>query len=314
MRIPTQNGRRGSAVILSVRRVDDLVLRSGAGNWDSTGERLQLVVMRVALINSGLGLLGAAAAVRRLRPGTDLVLAMDPDGMPWGPRRPDDIAAAFPGCCARAAAVYRPDVLVFACNTGSVHALDVLREEFEPALPVVGTVPAVEGPARPGSTVAIWATAATTGSPYQHGLIAQFAAHVPVTEVACHGLADAVHAGDHAAIDRAVSAASALTPPGIRAVVLGCTEYELAADRIAAAVPGGGAVRFGGGGGHPGPAPRRHRGERGGRLPRTGPGGLTVLGTQWRASQELPEAALRYPEGRLLAGNPRRRRAGSALA
>jgi glutamate racemase len=263
--------------------------------------------MRVALINSGLGLLGAAAAVRRLRPGADLVLAMDPDGMPWGPRRPDDIAARSLAC-ARAAAVYRPDVLVFACNTGSVHALDVLREEFEPALPVVGTVPAIKPAAAAGQPVAIWATAATTGSAYQHGLIAQFAAHVPVTEVACHGLADAVHAGDDATIDRAVSAAAALTPPGIRAVVLGCTEYELAADRIAAAVPG--AVPFGSAAAVATQALRRAA-TANGEAAADGTGGLTVLlsGRHGR----LPEAALRYPQGRLLAGIPARP-AGSALA
>jgi glutamate racemase len=260
--------------------------------------------MRIALINSGLGLLAAAAALRRSHPGADLVLAMDPDGMPWGPRRPDDIAARSLAC-ARAAAVYRPDVLVFACNTGSVHALGALREEFEPALPVVGTVPAIKPAAAGGQPVAIWATAATTGSAYQHGLIAQFAAHVPVTEVACHGLADAIHAGHDAAIERAVSAAAALTPPGIRAVVLGCTEYELAADRIAAAVPG--AVPFGSAAAVAAQALRRASTAN----TAAGTGGLTVLLSGRRG--RLPEAALRYPEGRLLAGTPARP-AGSALA
>ena len=48
--------------------------------------------MRIALINSGLGLLAAAAALHRIRPDADLVLATDPDGMPWGPRTPQDIA------------------------------------------------------------------------------------------------------------------------------------------------------------------------------------------------------------------------------
>jgi glutamate racemase len=275
--------------------------------------------MRIALINSGLGLLAAAAALRRSHPDADLVLAMDPDGMPWGPRRPDDIAARSLAC-ARAAAVYRPDVLVFACNTGSVHALGALREEFEPALPVVGTVPAIKPAAAGGQPVAIWATAATTGSAYQHGLIAQFAAHVPVTEVACHGLADAIHAGDDATIERAVSAAAALTPPGIRAVVLGCTEYELAADRIAAAVPG--AVPFGSAVAVAAQALRRAVGRNADVTTATGnggasgngaagTGGLTVLlsGRHGR----LPEAALHYPEGRLLARIPARP-AGSALA
>jgi glutamate racemase len=192
--------------------------------------------MRIALINSGLGLLAAAAALRRLQPDADLVLAMDPDGMPWGARQPDDIARRSLAC-ARAAAAYGPDVLVFACNTGSVHALHLLREEFEPRIPVVGTVPAIKPAAARGGPVAIWATAATTGSEYQRGLIAQFAAGVPVAEVACPGLADAIHAGDEAAVAAAVSAAASMTPSQTRAIVLGCTEYELAADRIREALP-----------------------------------------------------------------------------
>ena len=48
--------------------------------------------MRFALINSGLGLLVAASELHQLRPDADLVIAMDPDGMPWGPRTPRDIA------------------------------------------------------------------------------------------------------------------------------------------------------------------------------------------------------------------------------
>jgi glutamate racemase len=273
--------------------------------------------MRIALINSGLGLLAAAAALRRIRPDADLVLAMDPDGMPWGPRRPDDIAARSLAC-ARAAVAYRPDVLVFACNTGSVHALGVLREEFEPALPVVGTVPAIKPAAAAGQPVAIWATLATTGSAYQRGLIEQFAAGVPVAEVACPGLADAIHAGDDTGIDAAVAAAAEQTPPGTRAVVLGCTEYELAADRIRAAVAG--AVPFGSAAAVAAQALRRIAGSAGpaqdGQEP-DGTGGRAAgdaaeAGTSrgevhvllsGRPGQ-LPPAAFCYPEGRLLAGVP----------
>jgi len=280
--------------------------------------------MRIALINSGLGLLAAAAALRRMRPDADLVLAMDPDGMPWGPRRPDDIAARSLAC-ARAAAAYRPDVLVFACNTGSVHALGVLRAEFEPGLPVVGTVPAVKPAASAGQPAAIWATAATTGSAYQRGLIERFAAGVPVAEVACPGLADAIHAGDEARIGAAIAAAAARTPPGTGAIVLGCTEYELVADRIRAAVPG--AVPFGSAeavaaqalrrAAPPGVPAARDDTFRSGARP--GPDGDgTAAGprrdgaaTGWARGAayvllsgrpgQLPAAALRYPEGRVVA-------------
>jgi glutamate racemase len=250
--------------------------------------------MRIALLNSGLGLLAAAAQLHRLRPDADLVLSMDPDGMPWGARRPADIARRSLAC-ARAAAAFGPDVLVFACNTGSVHALGALRAEFEPGIPVVGTVPAIKPAAAVSDVVAIWATAATTGSAYQRQLITEFAASAQVTEVACAGLADAVHAGDEEAARAAVLAAAARTPPGCGAIVLGCTEYELAAGLIGAALPG--ATLFGSAAAVAAQALRR-----GGATRSHGAGTLRVL-LSGRASS-LPAAALRYPEGRLLATLP----------
>jgi glutamate racemase len=193
--------------------------------------------MRFALLNSGLGLLAAASELHLLRPDADLVIAMDPDGMPWGPRTPQDIAERSLNL-ARAAASYRPDVIVMACNTGSVHALDALRSEFEPGIPVVGTVPAIKPAAAVASSVAIWATVATTASEYQRKLIEEFGGQATVTPVACPGLATAIDAGDSGAIEIAIADAARRTPAGCGAVVMGCTEYELAADLISVAVPG----------------------------------------------------------------------------
>lgn len=193
--------------------------------------------MKIGLVDSGIGLLAAAAALRRARPDADLVLSSDPEGLPWGPRSGPDVAGRALDC-ARAAAAYDLDALVVACNTASVHALPTLRAAFEPALPVVGTVPAIKPAAAAHPTVAIWATPATTGSPYQRDLIAQFGGGSAVTEVACPGLADAVQSADPGAVAAAIGTAALATPPGVAAVVLGCTHYELVADRIAAAVPG----------------------------------------------------------------------------
>lgn len=198
--------------------------------------------MRFALLNSGLGLLAAASELHRLRPDADLVIAMDPDGMPWGPREPEDIAERSLSI-ARAAASYEPDVIVMACNTGSVHALAALRAEFEPAIPVVGTVPAIKPAAAIARSVAIWATVATTASEYQRWLISEFGGDAAVTPVDCPGLATAVDAGDSEATAAAIADAARRTPDDCGALVMGCTEYELAADLIAAAVPG--AVLFG---------------------------------------------------------------------
>ncbi|MER6101635.1 aspartate/glutamate racemase family protein [Streptomyces sp. NPDC001832] len=254
--------------------------------------------MKIALMDSGIGLLAAAAAVRRLRPDADLVLSSDPGSMPWGPRTPEDVTARALDV-ARAAAGHRPDALIVACNTASVHALPALRSELEPALPVIGTVPAIKPSVAGGGPVAIWATPATTGSPYQRGLIREFAGTVAVTEVPCPGLADAVEHADEPAIDRAIAEAAALTPRDVRAVVLGCTHYELVAERIRAAVrqPGLPPVALHGSAGAVAAQALRRIGVA--PAPSAEPAaGLTVLLSGRTA--ELPEPALAYAEGQLL--------------
>ncbi|MET9503359.1 aspartate/glutamate racemase family protein [Streptomyces sp. NPDC006622] len=254
--------------------------------------------MKIALMDSGIGLLAATAAVRRLRPDADLVLSLDPDGMPWGPRTPEDVTARAVAV-AEAAAAHRPDALIIGCNTATVHALPTLRARLEPDIPVIGTVPAIKPAAAGGGPVAIWATPATTGSPYQRALIDDFAGGVTVCEVPCWGLAEAVEQADEAAIDAAVAAAAALTPDEVTTVVLGCTHYELVAERIRAAVQGAGRpplVLHGSAGAVAAQALRRI-----GSRPDPGAsalGEVTVLLSGRPGA--LPAPALAYAEGRLL--------------
>ncbi|MGW1011512.1 glutamate racemase [Streptomyces termitum] len=260
--------------------------------------------MKIALMDSGIGLLAAAAAVRRLRPDADLLLSNDPDGMPWGPRTPEDLTGRALAV-ARAAAAHRPDALIVACNTATVHALPALRAALEPAVPVVGTVPAIKPAAAKGGKVAIWATPATTGSPYQRGLIRDFAEGAEVTEVPCPGLADAVEHADPRAIDRAVAAAAALTPPDVRALVLGCTHYELVEERIVEALaphrrPGLPPVDFHGSAEAVAAQALRRVGA--GPAPGAAPTGTLSVLLSGRPGP-LPAAALDYPAGRLLAAD-----------
>lgn len=249
-------------------------------------------------MDSGIGLLAATAAVRRLRPDADLVLSLDPEGMPWGPRTPEDLTARAVAV-AEAAAALGPDALIVGCNTATVHALTTLRDRLEPDLPVIGTVPAIKPAAAGGGPVAIWATPATTGSPYQKGLIRDFADGVPVTEVPCWGLAEAVEHADQAAIDEAVTAAAGLTPDDVTTVVLGCTHYELVAERIRAAVqrPDRPPLALHGSAGAVAAQALRRIGAR----PETeaaATGTVTVLLNGQEGA--LPAPALAYAEGRLL--------------
>ncbi|MFI8103395.1 glutamate racemase [Streptomyces sp. NPDC086023] len=261
--------------------------------------------MKIALMDSGIGLLPAAAAVRRLRPDADLVLSSDPDGMPWGPRTPEDLTERALQV-ARAAAAHAPEALIVGCNTATVHALPALRAALEPGIPVIGTVPAIKPAAARGGKVAIWATPATTGSPYQRALIRDFAEGVHVTEVPCPGLADAVQWADEEAIARTVAAAAALTPADVTDVVLGCTHYELVEDAVRDALrprTGGAPLTFHGSADAVATQALRRLGiEADPEAPTTG--SLTVLLSSRPSA--LPAEALTYAEGRFLTPQPAR--------
>ncbi|WP_201294838.1 MULTISPECIES: glutamate racemase [unclassified Nocardiopsis] len=253
--------------------------------------------MRIALVDSGIGMLSTAAALRSARPDADLFLSMDPDHMPWGPRTPDEvIARALAGARAarEAAGDGGLDAVVVPCNTASVHGLARLRAEFEPEVPVVGTVPAIKPAAAGGGPIAVWSTVATTRSAYQRQLVETFARGVEVAQVACVGLAEAVESADPRLVEDAVAYAAGLTPAGVRAVVLGCTHYDLVGESVLAALDGR-ATLFTAAGAVAAQTLRRI-----GEAPAgEGHGRVRVLASGRPAP--LPAAALAYPAGRSLA-------------
>ncbi|MDA2814605.1 aspartate/glutamate racemase family protein [Nocardiopsis sp. RSe5-2] len=246
-------------------------------------------------------MLSTAAALRAARPDADLVLSMDPDHMPWGPRSHDDVVArVITGAEAAAAAPGgAPDAVVVPCNTASVHGLVALRSRFEPRIPVIGTVPPIKPAAQNGGPIAVWATVATTASRYQGDLIERYAPGGQATPVACVGLAEAVESADPDRVAEAVAYAAERTPAGTRGVVLGCTHYDLVDAEITAALGGRPALftaaqavaaqtlRRIGAEPEPGAAPT---------------GTLRVLASG--RPSDLPKAALAYPAGQALAVGP----------
>lgn len=187
--------------------------------------------MIVSLIDSGLGLLPTAAILRRIDPTLDLLLQVDPEGAPWGPK-PADWVIERVLAAGRYAVDQGARAVVLPCNTASVTALAELRAELEPEVPVVGTVPAIKPAAAQHDQIAIWATEATSRSAYQANLIAEFAGSATVASIACPGLADAIDRGDESAWRIAVKDAARRTPADVTAVVLGCTHYPLVSEVI----------------------------------------------------------------------------------
>ncbi|MFD3505856.1 glutamate racemase [Nocardia sp. NPDC058666] len=253
--------------------------------------------MIVALIDSGLGLLPTAAWLRKLRPDVDLLLMLDPDNAPWGPK-PEQWVVDRVVATARQAVELGAEVIVLPCNTASVTSLEYARAAVGESVPVIGTVPAIKPAAAQCRSVAVWATATTTDSPYQADLIARFGGDADVVGVACHGLADAIDRGDVAAIRASIADSAARTPADVEGVVLGCTHYPLVIDAIVEALPDG--VRLFDSAEAVAAQTVRKMDELG--RPTTGTGTVTVR-TSGRPG-ELPSGAATFESGRLLGALP----------
>jgi glutamate racemase len=251
----------------------------------------------ILFFDSGVGGLSVLGPTRALLPNAPIVYCADSAGFPYGTKSDAELASRVPALLGRLVERFHPRLAVIACNTASTIALDHARAALD--LPIVGTVPAIKPAAAGGGPVAIWATPATTGSPYQRNLIAEFADGVAVTEVPCPGLADAVHHADETAIGTAIAAAAALTPDDVSAVVLGCTNYELVADRIRAAVqqPGRPPLILHGSAGAVAAQSLRRIGAQ--PAPEARADSTLAVLLSGRLA-ELPATALSYEEGRLL--------------
>ncbi|MEK8072476.1 glutamate racemase [Rhodococcoides navarretei] len=249
--------------------------------------------MIVALIDSGLGMLPTAARLRQARPELDLVLMMDPDNAPWGPK-PDRWVIDRVVGTAQHAVDLGAEVVVLPCNTASVTALGHVRAALGDTVPVVGTVPAIKPAAAVSDRIAVWATAATTASAYQGRLIEEFASHRTVTSVACHGLADSIDRGDARGISAAIAAAVAATPDDVQSIVLGCTHYPLVRGEIVAQLPTE-VTLFDSADAVANQTVRRVE-EVGSSGSGTGRVSVWLSGSEGR----LPASAQRYPEGELL--------------
>ncbi len=181
----------------------------------------------IGLFDSGVGGLSIMKEVRRLLPGEDLIYVADSQYCPYGEKRPAEIRE-------RSAVITRflqeqgAKVVVVACNTASVAALEYLRAEFP--LPIVGVEPAVKQAAlhSKNKKVGILATGVTLAGERYASLVERFGGDLTVINQPCPGLVEKVEAGE---IDSPATKAllvqylQPMQAAGVDVVVLGCTHY-----------------------------------------------------------------------------------------
>lgn len=189
----------------------------------------------VGMFDSGVGGLTIWRATRKLLPDESLVFLADSGHVPYGEKSPDELRD-LTSRITRFLLSHDAKLIVVACNTATVHAINHLRETF-PDTPFVGVVPVVKTLARltRSGTIGVLSTPATSRSPYLAGLIEQFAHDKKVINVGCDGLEDLVEAGDVRTSKVNELLEQHLAPIiGSEADVvgLGCTHYPFLRQRI----------------------------------------------------------------------------------
>jgi glutamate racemase len=200
---------------------------------------------RILVFDSGLGGLTVFAPIADSRPDAELLYVADDAFFPYGDLSERALVERVVALMAELVAQLAPDLVVIACNTASTLVLGPLREKF-PALPFVGTVPAIKPAALASRSklVSVLATPGTVARDYTRALVREFAGDCEVTLVGSARLAALAERSLRGETigDREIAAEIA---PGFVAregrrtdqIVLACTHFPLLADRLERAAP-----------------------------------------------------------------------------
>ncbi|MCL2879587.1 MAG: glutamate racemase [Treponema sp.] len=97
----------------------------------------------VVFMDSGIGGIPYCRHFLSRNPAEKIIYLADRLNFPYGEKTGEEIARILSGHTERLIQKADPKIIVLACNTATVCGLAILREKF-PAIPFVGTVPAVK--------------------------------------------------------------------------------------------------------------------------------------------------------------------------
>jgi glutamate racemase len=188
-------------------------------------------------MDSGIGGLPYLARARELLPDESFLYLADTEGFPYGGKDAATISGIVLDRVERLVRWYAPKALVIACNTASQLALEAIRRRY-PALPVIGTVPALKPAAQTSRKrrIGVLATESTVHAPYLDRLVRRYAQDCFVLRIGAPDLVRFVEKeflhSDPAGRSRAVAPrVEAFMEAGVDRIVLACTHFlHLSAD------------------------------------------------------------------------------------
>lgn len=191
----------------------------------------------VLFLDSGVGGLPYLDWFRKCSPETSVIYLADSKNFPYGSKSSEDVKESASKSIEQLLKIHNPQLIVIACNTASVVALDYLRKKFN--LPFVGVVPALKPAAETtkNGSVGLLATAQTVNAAYTDNLIAQFGTGCKIYREAA---GDIVKFVEEKLLDSSIEEQDRvvlkpienLKKEGIDRLVLGCTHFLHLAENI----------------------------------------------------------------------------------
>ena len=184
----------------------------------------------IVFIDSGVGGLPYLKMVREYMPEENLVYVADNKNFPYGEKQANELQGIILNLIQNIVDKISPKLVVIACNTASVVALSLLREEF--GIPFVGVVPAIKpaGEYSENGKIGLLATRKTVEDPYTDTLINEFASSCRVEKYAGIDLVEFVEnkyftSSEEAKMQIVSEASEYFTNCKIDSLVLGCTHF-----------------------------------------------------------------------------------------
>ncbi|MGL4982037.1 MAG: glutamate racemase [Treponemataceae bacterium] len=183
-----------------------------------------------AFIDSGTGGIPYMKFLKERHPYAQCVYIGDTQNFPYGTKTHEQIIDCVIKLSRLVIETFNPKVIVIACNTISVTALDHLRKTFN--VPFIGTVPAIKLACKLShkKRIALLATKRTIAESYTEKLIQQYASDCVVIKHADSTLIDFIEHNLFSATEDEKKAACKksvdfLLSNDIDIIILGCTHF-----------------------------------------------------------------------------------------
>lgn len=187
--------------------------------------------MKLGVFDSGVGGKAMAASLAMAFPEADVLVVDDHENVPYGSKTSEQIIT-LTDAAIQPLFAHSCDVIVIACNSATMSAIDALRSKY-PNQKFVGLEPMVKPAASLTKTgvIAVCATPVTLASKRYKWLLDTYANEKTVLEPDCSNWARMIEAGtvDRSEIEKVVNKCC---NEGADVIILGCTHYHWIKDMV----------------------------------------------------------------------------------